>query len=69
MAAGGEFARVVLGGFNASFGSATWWANELDSQIAAGGKFTATGNYEDHSGQWNLNPLPYGAYRAIEGGA
>ena len=59
VAAAGEFERIVLRGYgNAS--QAEWWRGVLGDQLASG-VFTASGNYQDHSGSGSpgLNPLPY----------
>lgn len=59
VAAAGEFERIVLRGFgNAT--QAEWWRGVLADQLASG-VFTASGNYQDHSGSGSpgLNPLPY----------
>lgn len=61
VAAGGEFARVVLGGFGRVGNSSTWWADQLTHQIDAE-NLTPTGNYQDHSGTAGLNPLPYDTF-------
>jgi len=36
----------------------TWYITELDSQMQAG-LLTANGQYQDHSGENGLNPMPY----------
>lgn len=62
VAVGGEFARVVVGGFGQGrFNSSTWWQRDLGGQIV-NNEFTSTGNYQDHSGSAGLNPLPYDTF-------
>ena len=62
VAVAGEFDRMVLHGYgNAT--QAGWWTKVLSDQMQSG-VFTASGNYQDHSGSGGLNPLPYDTYVA-----
>ena len=60
VAVAGEFVRMALHGFgNAS--QSEWWTSVLSAQMTSG-VFTASGNYQDHSGSAGLSPLPYDTF-------